>query len=127
MDMTSMKLSNEEKKAMNGECCVTSSPVSDGPNYPWGLEIRLEKEAMDKLGLKAADYNVGDYVIVTARCCVKELRQSNRQGGKPSQTMELQIEEMSMTDDTESQKDEDLSWEDDRKTAEKKLRKKGMA
>jgi hypothetical protein len=125
MDMTSMKLSAEERKAMNGNCCVTSPGNSDGPSYPYGLEIRLEKESMDKLGLKASDYNLGDYVIITAHCCVKELRQSERQGGNPSQTMELQIEDMSLEDDSESSK-EDLSWDDDRKTAEKKLKKKGM-
>ena len=48
--MADMKISDKERKEMYVGPTAPSS-MQKGPKYPWGLEIRLDDEALKKLGL----------------------------------------------------------------------------
>ena len=117
-EMVSMKLDKKRVKELNSPS--TMAVESDAPEYPWGLEIRLESEALKKLEVDLKDYAIGDEVMVYAKCTVKELRQSERHGGGDSKTMELQITEMCMGEDGDMDEDGEVDWDDDSEHAAKK-------
>lgn len=74
------------------ECCVASP---DTPQYPWGLEIRLEKDSLKNLGLAGKDFEIGAKVTVLAKCEVISIRTSAGRHDE-SETVELQITDMSL-------------------------------
>lgn len=68
MKMCSMKHSEQE---MNDE---EDSVMAEKPEYPYGLEISLQAESLDKLGVKDLP-KVGDAFLLAAKaqvCCVME-------------------------------------------------------
>jgi len=71
----------------------------DGPEYPYGLCISLENESLDKLGIDLADFNVGDHVMVKARCEVKGVSSEARADGEDRNRLELQIARMDFHDE----------------------------
>lgn len=123
-ELTSMRMS---KKDMPKASEVSDSP--SGPQYPWGLGVTLEREALAKMGIKLSDYAVGDTVELYAKCKVTRLSQSESEGNNnPNRTMELQITDMCLEEcEPGEKKDEDeLSWDDDSRSekATKKLKEK---
>lgn len=68
--MESMKLSKREARKLGGECVAEPS---GGPEYPRGLEINLEKEQFEKLGMSIGDLSVGDKVNTNAVARIKSL------------------------------------------------------
>ena len=117
--MISLKLSKKEKETTNEVIPV------ENQEYPWGLGIILENDTLDKLDVKISDYKVGEEVIIEAKCKITRISQSSREKGKADKCIDLQITDMffGVEDNSEEKDDEDLSWEDDRKTAEKKMKK----
>lgn len=87
MNLTSMKLKRSSKKKLRETMAVHSDP----PEYPWGLELNFEKEAIKKLGIKTDDVSAGDTVYFTAKANVSSLNQSDRVGEPNSESMGLQI------------------------------------
>ena len=45
-----MKMSKAEMK----ESMPTTENSKGGPKYPWGLQLRLDETALDKLGMKSS-------------------------------------------------------------------------
>jgi len=87
--LKSLKLSKSESKAA-GPCCDTKP---SGPRYPYGTCIRLDKEALAKLGLKVKNFTVGEDVTVEAVGTVKSLRSSEGTDYDSSE-VEIQLEEL---------------------------------
>lgn len=94
MSMASMALSKKEVKDRVKGCCIPSD--SNGPKYPYGLEISLNEEGLKKLGLTAADLAVGQDVTISAKAVVVSVSSSERVGGKASERAELQITHLSL-------------------------------
>ena len=93
MKLTDMKRTPAEKKA---EKANWNKPIpADMQDYGYGLRIRLDREALLKLGVKASELNVGDTVTVTAQCEVCEISQNDSTRHKNS-NVELQIEKMNL-------------------------------
>lgn len=130
MEMCNMKLDKKEMESKAETMVVDSSAPEGGPQYPWGLTVRLEKESLDKLGIDLADYSLGDIINLTAKCCVKELRQSEGEGDQ-SKTVELQITDMGIEkeDDQDQGPDEgdenSMGWDEEDAKVDEKLRKRG--
>lgn len=103
MKMTSMKMSKEETKKMAQPSAVNES---DGPEYPYGLCLNLEKEQIEKLGLGTP--KAGSRFMLHAMIEVKSVTTSDQADGKGYQSMSLQITDMAL------EKDNDM---DDGKTA----------
>lgn len=90
MELVDLKLPKLSKKELTAECAVSPD---NGDRWPWGLQIRFEKEQIEKMpGL--VDFKVGDRVLIQAEACVTSIRVSERQNGKEDHTIEMQIEQI---------------------------------
>ncbi len=91
-----MKMSKAEAKA------EAMPAMAERPEYPYGLCIRLGKEEIAKLGLKAP--TIGDAFDIDAKCVVKSMSASAGEGGD-YMSIELQITDMELESDAEDKKD----------------------
>lgn len=100
MKLISMKMSKAEAKvdSMMGSPSINS----DAPRYPYGLEIRLGKDELDKLSL--IDPDVGMEVTIQAKGIVTMYRESERKGQKPDCAAEIQITDIAIEEATEAKK-----------------------
>lgn len=90
MEMMDMKMPKKSKKEMMG--AVTSEP-SDSPQYPYGLQLSLDTDALKKLsGLDNVE--VGEEVEIMAMATVTSIRKEKMQDGKENNRVELQITKM---------------------------------
>lgn len=97
MEMVNLKLSVKTEKEMKDSCEPCRSSDSQ-PRYPYGLQLRFEKEQIDKIP-SLMEYKVGDKVIITAEAEVTEVRKIERQtsGIKKNQddyTVEMQVKQV---------------------------------
>lgn len=88
MEMKNMKMSSQEQKQMNESMTVYK------PEYPWGLCLHLNEEAIDKLGLPALP-GVGEAMMLHARVMVNSVSMNESQNGK-NRSLELQITDMGL-------------------------------
>lgn len=86
MGLKSMAYSEKEKKEY-----IKHATVADAPEFPWGLELRLEKEQLDKLGLEG---DVGAEVAIVANGRIVSKSASESTGGGGHKSMTIQIEAM---------------------------------
>jgi hypothetical protein len=77
----------------------------DAPAYPYGLCISLCSDELKKLGINFDELCVDDIVHLHALAAITSKSSSERQGGEPSQRVELQIMFLS----TESEDEENAS------------------
>jgi hypothetical protein len=82
-----MKMKDMKKKAMKGgEYDMVSCPtMGNEDEYPYGLEIRLGNEEIEKLGIDVYGVSVGDEVALMAKATVKEVNE--REMMKDGETM----------------------------------------
>lgn len=86
--MVSMKMSAEER----GEGTAPAAP--DSP-YPYGLQIALNDDDMQKLGMSECP-DVGYVMQMTALVTVTRCSSSQEQGGDAENSMSLQITDMQL-------------------------------
>jgi ribosomal protein L21E len=91
MELVDMKLPKKTEKELKETCCGISTENQD--RWPYGLQLRFEKDQVDKLpSLKT--YKVGDKVVISAEGTVTSIRTSERQNGKEDHSVEVQIEKI---------------------------------
>lgn len=92
--LVSMKLPPPKPEAKPAETVLAT-----GPEYPWGLCIRLEDKSLEALGITKLP-SVGDELLVTAKVKVTSVRESEyqREGGQAEvdRCVELQITDMGL-------------------------------
>lgn len=86
--MKSMKLTQSEKK----ETGAVPGPMTH--DYPWGLCLNLDSQAMDKLGIKTLP-DVGEKMVLTAIVEVVSVG-ANASKESESRNMSLQITDMDL-------------------------------
>lgn len=91
MAMTNMKMSADEAKEYSGEATM----ASDAPEYPYGLCLRLDDDALEKLGLTVLPA-IGTELMVMAKVIVKSTSAYSRQGGEDHKDVELQVTDMEL-------------------------------
>jgi len=91
MELHSMKRTKAEKKDTSPEV----APSYEGDDYPYGLEISLEKESLEKLGLDIDDFTVGGEVEMV---CYAEITRTHESAGKDNinSSVSIQITDMAM-------------------------------
>jgi hypothetical protein len=95
--MIDMQRKPEMKKESGTMLAGSEEMHHDEPRYPWGLEIRLEGEDLEKLGIQPdAAPQVGQVMRVGAIARVTGFRVEQMQGGKPETCLTLQIEQMEL-------------------------------
>lgn len=67
--------------------------VADAPKYPWGLELCLNDDSLDKLGVKTLPA-VGTEVTIIAKATVSGTRENATEGEGTRASMDLQITDM---------------------------------
>lgn len=77
---------------------------AEGPIYPWGVCLRLEKEQLEKLKLKA---NVGDTVHIFALGKVTSVSARASEGGEDYSSVEIQITDMAAENEDAENEAED--------------------
>lgn len=97
--LTSMKITKAEREAKEKRYKNLGPASIDGDVYPYGLQIRLDDNALEKLGLKTLP-KTGRKVRVIAECSVASTsdRQTVRTSGGDNRdrSMELQIEKLAV-------------------------------
>lgn len=84
--LVDLKFTKAEAKAANDY----STPKDGGPEYPWGLTIRLEDEELTKLGIKSLPDVGGEYHLsVVAQ--VQSATETRMANGKTDRCVCLQI------------------------------------
>lgn len=101
--MISLKLTKKESKALEKEMSI--GPSKD--EYPWGTRIELEKDTLEKLGIKELP-KIGTKMMIEAKVVVVATRQSTRRDGD-SRTLELQITDMDMESDEDEVSEGELT------------------
>ncbi|KKK82194.1 hypothetical protein LCGC14_2805830 [marine sediment metagenome] len=86
LKLRDMKLSRSEK-AEDAEI------ASDSPDYPYGLILNLDQDALEKLGIELPD--VGDTFFVVAVATVRSVSE-HKSDDHTSQDVSLQIEQLSL-------------------------------
>jgi hypothetical protein len=69
--------------------------ASEAPKYPWGLQICLNDDSLDKLGVKTLP-SVGTEVTIVAKATVAATRENATEGEGSSSGMDLQITDMQL-------------------------------
>jgi hypothetical protein len=99
MKLTSMKLTKAEKKDRGG-APVAATASGDGPDYPWGLTLYLEANALDKLGVKTLP-EVGVECELRGVGKVVRVGESSSENDK-TRTVEVQITKLALEHDDQS-------------------------
>lgn len=86
--MIDMKL-KPQSQTMLGEA------EDDAPEYPYGLRICLDNEALEKLGITELPAIDADYTL-KALVCVVRISQDESQGDQQRRSVDLQIEQMEL-------------------------------
>ena len=94
MKITDVKLPKKTTAEAKTDC----QPVGyeDREQWPYGLQIRFEKEQIAKMP-EVAKLKVGDTVSVSGIGKVISVRMSERRGGKDDHSVEIQIEQVGVS------------------------------
>ena len=89
MKLKSMKIDPKERE----EKYATEPAKMDLPSYPYGLEVRLDEEALEKLGLEKMPEVVGTMVLMArvdvTGCSVAEHTQGSKTHKHKSLTLQI--------------------------------------
>ena len=90
MKLVDMKLPKKSKKELTAEQPIAYEDVE---RWPYGLQIRFEKEQIKNLPV-IKDKQVGDKCMIYAEASITSVRQSDRRDGSKDHTIEMQIEKV---------------------------------
>jgi len=104
MKLTNMKIVRKPEETKPAE-----SIRADRPIYPYGLQVRLDEDALDKLGITELP-KVGGYLMLTAKVCVTSVSSNEHQTDGATKkhkhrNVELQIEDLGLGDVPEEKSD----------------------
>lgn len=94
--LVSMKIQKGDRDAPKAE---PSSIATDWPAYPWGLNLNLDDDALEKLEIDASDLKVGAKMTLVALVEVSSISINDRMGSDgESQSVGLQITDLCLED-----------------------------
>ena len=94
MHLGNLKL--KDMKLTRSEKTEEAEIATDTPDYPYGLTLNLDQDALEKLGIELPD--VGDSFFVVAIAKVKSVSE-HQSDEHTSQDVSLQIEQLSLDGD----------------------------
>lgn len=96
MKLTSMELSKKDKKENMPKPCGEY----EGPNFPYGLTIRLDNTSLEKLGIDSLP-KVGAKMTVSAIGVITSVS-SHESKNRDDRNVEIQIQQLGIENDDES-------------------------
>lgn len=118
MSLIDLKQTKKEVKS-SGEV-APSSISEDHPMYPWGLEVNLEEESLEKLKMSAGNFKIGQKLKMVCEVEITRISQ-NQSMKKKRESVNLQIQKMSLA----AGGNKGLDWDSSPDKAEKELHKRG--
>lgn len=103
MKLTSMELSKKDKKENMPKPCGEY----EGPNFPYGLTIRLDNTSLEKLGMDSLP-KVGAKMKVMAAGVITSVS-SHESKNRDDRNVEIQIQELGVQNEDEDTEDAPLS------------------
>ncbi len=88
-------LINMENTAQEAAQQVGVPTAAEGPKYPWGLQITLSDDSLDKLGVKSLPA-AGTEVTIVAKAVVTGTSERQTEGEGTRSSMDLQITDMQL-------------------------------
>ena len=95
MTMKSMKRPKKTKKELKAENTVSDIGV-DSPEYPWGLELNLEDDALGSLDVTAKNFQIGNEITIQAKARVDRISSNKSRTGRNRDSVGLQITDMGL-------------------------------
>lgn len=92
--MIDMKLDTKPRK---DETMLGGPVEADRPEYPYGLRISLDSEALKKLGITDMPALDSEHKLVALVCVVGTSQHESQGADGPHRSVELQIEQMALT------------------------------
>lgn len=92
-----MKLASMKIKKSDRETSPSKSIAMDEPAYPYGLEVRLDTDALKKLGILDKLPKVGKGMKLEALVDVTSVSENDRKGGGKSCNVTLQITDLGLS------------------------------
>lgn len=89
MPVKSMKMTKKEAKDRQ-------TLVAESPEFPYGLQIHLENESIEKLDMKDLP-KVGDEMVILGKVKVTSVSAHDSQDGGEQRSVGLQITDMGLT------------------------------
>lgn len=99
--MVDMKRSDSEKMAADSPFAMSAAGGPTGPDYPYGLRIRLGEDELAKLDLEG-DCSAGDMIDLRAFAKVVNVTVDDVDG-KPRRSIELQIQQLAVENEEEDE------------------------
>ncbi len=96
MDLVDIKRTDADKKAEEKRW----EEPSEREDYPYGLSIHIDEEAMAKLGLSEKDFDTGQPVKVMAEGFISN-DSITRTGGKSRRSMSIQFTKLCVDQESE--------------------------
>lgn len=92
MDMVSMKRTADDKRGDKMECAPMEATA---PDYPYGLCIHMDKDELDKLGIKDLP-KVGTEMMIHSKVKVTRVSQSAAEHADEQTSVDFQITDIGM-------------------------------
>lgn len=99
--MVDMRRSDSEKMASDGPFACSTVGGPTGPDYPYGLRIRLSQDDLAKLDLEG-DCQAGDMIDLRAFAKVINVTDDDVDG-KTRRSIELQIQQLAVENEEEDE------------------------
>lgn len=112
MKLTNMKLDKSDREDTKA---IGESPAMDQPVYPWGLQVRLDEQSLDKLGLDTLPKVDTERLLIAKVRVVSTSSNEQTQGGEKThkhRSVELQIVAMALDDVPDDKSATDTLYKD---------------
>lgn len=100
-----MELVNLAMKIKEETPVAISKSEESSISYPYGLEVNLESDTLERLGLSAGNFTVGDIVDIVAKAKVSGVSINQYGDGEKSQSVRIQITDISINGQAEGFED----------------------
>jgi len=96
MKMVNMAMKAEKEGKSDSCCCgAPCSCESDKPRYPWGLQLSLENEQLQAMGISAMP-KVGETMTLQATVKITRCSEEEREGAEANRSISLQITDLGL-------------------------------
>ncbi len=91
-------MAEKRGKGMDVPEVATKSPKSNGPSYPYGLKLTLNKDQLTKMKISPKDMTIGDKVEIKAMAKIVRISETSGDDYE-DKSIELQITKLAVCED----------------------------
>jgi len=95
MKFVDLKMTSPETKSLE------VAEETTGEHYPYGMCLYLDDLTLEKMGMKASDFTVGEELAIMGMGKVTGVSMREREGGESYSTVDIQITEVALAEEGE--------------------------